>query len=118
MGRFKNFHEESKRVFLELNRENISSEEKGEISDDEYKDTFNALLTLSETVNTQYSETAVERRGTHIFGNREYYQGVIDQLYIFLNNTMDNVVIGIKKEVVPSKAAGYKIISKLEELLN
>lgn len=113
-----NYHEEAKRIFLELNRDNISSEETGKISDDEYGDTLNALFVLSEVVNTQYSKIAIERRGIHVFGSREYYQGVIDQLYIFLNNTMDNVVIGIKEEVIPSKEAGYKIISKLEDLLN
>lgn len=117
MGKFINYHEEAKRVFLELNRDNISSEEKDEIDPNEYKNTFNSLLALSEVVNTQYSEDVIKKKGRRLFQSRDYFEAVIDQLYIFLNNTMNNPVIGIKKEVMSSKEVGYKIISKLEDLL-
>lgn len=116
MNGYVNYFEKAKSLFLQMVQQNTRDRDNGLITEEEYDDNLQALTIVSEVVGAQYSQDVVQRKGMKILHSQQYFEQVKDQVDIYLNYIIDSLVIGIKKENIPSELSLQIVAKNLKAL--
>lgn len=116
MGKFINYYEEAKILFLKMGAEIALYHKEGMFSEEEFNDKLQSLLIISEVVNSQYSQGVLEKNNSKVLFSKTYFNRVKDQVEIYIDYTMENPFIGIGKENIPSKDFMEEVVDRLKSI--